>query len=62
MSQYPFQIDQTQNLISSVTGRAPVCVRPQAIVNAVVGSSFPGAVIGLHDGGGDRSETVVALP
>jgi peptidoglycan/xylan/chitin deacetylase (PgdA/CDA1 family) len=97
VSQYPFQIDQTQNLISAVTGRAPVCVRPpydawngttlqqlasrglttmsysvdsidyqhpgvQAIVNAVVGSSFPGAVIGLHDGGGDRSQTVAALP
>ena len=97
VSQYPFQIDQTQNQISAVTGRAPVCVRPpydawnattlqqlasrglttmsysvdssdytrpgvQAIVNAVVGSSFPGAVIGLHDGGGDRSQTVAALP
>jgi len=97
VSQYPFQIDQTQNLISTVTGRAPICVRSpydawnattlqqlaarglttlsysvdskdykrpgvQAIVDAVVGSSFPGAVIGLHDGGGDRSQTVAALP
>jgi peptidoglycan/xylan/chitin deacetylase (PgdA/CDA1 family) len=96
-SQYPFQIDQTQNLISSVTGQTPICVRPpydawngttlqqlaarglttmsysvdssdykrpgvQSIVDSVVGSSFPGAVIGLHDGGGDRSQTVAALP
>jgi peptidoglycan/xylan/chitin deacetylase (PgdA/CDA1 family) len=33
-----------------------------AIVQDVVGASFPGAVIGMHDGGGDRSETVAALP
>jgi peptidoglycan/xylan/chitin deacetylase (PgdA/CDA1 family) len=33
-----------------------------AIVQAVVGAAFPGAVVGLHDGGGDRSETVAALP
>jgi peptidoglycan/xylan/chitin deacetylase (PgdA/CDA1 family) len=33
-----------------------------AIVQAVVGAAFPGAVIGMHDGGGDRSETVAALP
>ncbi len=34
----------------------------QSIVNAVVGSVFPGAVVDLHDGGGDRSQTVTALP
>ena len=34
----------------------------QAIVNNVVGAAFPGAVAGLHDGGGDRSQTVAALP
>ena len=33
-----------------------------AIVNNVVGAAFPGAVAGLHDGGGDRSQTVAALP
>jgi peptidoglycan/xylan/chitin deacetylase (PgdA/CDA1 family) len=33
-----------------------------AIVHAVVGAAFPGAVVGMHDGGGDRSETVAALP
>jgi peptidoglycan/xylan/chitin deacetylase (PgdA/CDA1 family) len=33
-----------------------------AIVRAVVGAAFPGAVVGMHDGGGDRSETVAALP
>ncbi len=34
----------------------------QAIVNRVVSAAFPGAVVGMHDGGGDRSETVAALP
>jgi peptidoglycan/xylan/chitin deacetylase (PgdA/CDA1 family)/ribosomal protein L24E len=34
----------------------------QGIVQAVVGAAFPGAVVGMHDGGGDRSETVAALP
>jgi peptidoglycan/xylan/chitin deacetylase (PgdA/CDA1 family) len=97
VSQYPHQIDQTQQAITAVTGEAPNCVRPPydafnsttldqlrrrglttmsysidssdyrrpgvgAIVNNVVGAAFPGAVAGLHDGGGDRSQTVAALP
>ncbi|MCU4182809.1 polysaccharide deacetylase family protein [Acidiferrimicrobium sp. IK] len=33
-----------------------------AIVRSVVGAAFPGAVVDLHDGGGDRSNTVAALP
>ncbi|HEX4434534.1 MAG TPA: polysaccharide deacetylase family protein [Acidimicrobiales bacterium] len=33
-----------------------------AIVSRVVGASFPGAVVDLHDAGGDRSQTVAALP
>ena len=33
----------------------------QAIVNRVVGAAFPGAVVDMHDGGGDRAETVAAL-
>ena len=33
-----------------------------AIVDGVVGAAFPGAVVDLHDGGGNRSETVAALP
>ena len=33
-----------------------------AIVAGVVDAAFPGAVVDLHDGGGDRSETVEALP
>ena len=33
-----------------------------AIVHNVVGAAFPGAVVDMHDGGGDRSETVAALP
>jgi peptidoglycan-N-acetylglucosamine deacetylase len=33
-----------------------------AIVSGVVDAAFPGAVVDLHDGGGDRSETVAALP
>src|SRR5580698_8553037 len=34
----------------------------QAIVNGVVSAAFPGAVVDMHDAGGDRSETVAALP
>ena len=33
-----------------------------AIVSRVVAAAAPGAVVDLHDGGGDRSETVAALP
>jgi peptidoglycan-N-acetylglucosamine deacetylase len=32
------------------------------IVNAAVGGARPGAIILLHDAGGDRSQTVAALP
>jgi peptidoglycan/xylan/chitin deacetylase (PgdA/CDA1 family) len=97
VSEFPYQIDQTQNLIASLTGRIPTCVRPPydafnatvldqiaerglttmsysidprdwtlpgvgAIVDNVVGAAFPGAVVDMHDAGGDRSETVAALP
>jgi peptidoglycan/xylan/chitin deacetylase (PgdA/CDA1 family) len=97
VSQFPYQIDQTQNEIRALTGDTPSCVRPpyddwdttvldqiavrglttmsysidprdwtlpgvQAIVDSVVGAAFPGAVVDMHDGGGDRSETVEALP
>jgi peptidoglycan-N-acetylglucosamine deacetylase len=34
----------------------------QAIVNQAVTAAFPGAVVDLHDAGGDRSQTVAALP
>ena len=34
----------------------------QAIVTRVVGAAFPGAVVDMHDAGGDRSQTVAALP
>jgi peptidoglycan/xylan/chitin deacetylase (PgdA/CDA1 family) len=34
----------------------------QAIVSRVVGAAFPGAVVDMHDAGGDRSQTVAALP
>lgn len=34
----------------------------EKIVNSVVGAAFAGAVVDMHDGGGDRSETVAALP
>jgi len=34
----------------------------QVIVSRVLGAVFPGAVVDLHDGGGDRSQTVAALP
>ncbi len=97
VSQFPYQIDQTQFTISALTGQTPECVRPpydswnttalqqiagrglttmsysidpsdykmpgvQAIVDRVVNAAFPGAVVGMHDGGGNRAETVAALP
>jgi peptidoglycan/xylan/chitin deacetylase (PgdA/CDA1 family) len=34
----------------------------QAIETSVVGATHPGSVILLHDGGGDRSQTIAALP
>lgn len=34
----------------------------EAIADAVVGSVRPGAVVVLHDGGGDRAATIAALP
>ena len=34
----------------------------EAIVSRVVGAAFPGAVVDMHDAGGDRSQTVAALP
>ncbi len=34
----------------------------RAIVNAAVNGARPGAIILLHDAGGDRSQTVTALP
>jgi peptidoglycan/xylan/chitin deacetylase (PgdA/CDA1 family) len=33
-----------------------------AIVRGVVGAAFPGAVVDMHDAGGNRAETVAALP
>ena len=34
----------------------------QAIADRVVGAAFPDAVVDMHDAGGDRSQTVAALP
>jgi hypothetical protein len=97
VSQFGYQIDQTQSEIRSLTGQTPTCVRPPydawngtvlqqiaarglttmsysidprdwslpgvgTIVDRVVGAAFPGAVVDMHDGGGNRSETVAALP
>jgi len=97
VSEFPYQIDQTQNEIRSLTGQTPACVRPpddvwdttvldqiaqrglttmsysidprdwslpgtQTIVDRVVAAAFSDAVVDLHDGGGDRAETVAALP
>ena len=33
----------------------------QAIISAVLGTAKPGAIVLMHDGGGDRSQTVEAL-
>ena len=39
-------------------------LRPGAsvIVQRVLSALHPGAIVGMHDGGGDRSQTVAALP
>ena len=91
------QVDRTNELLGSLTGRHISCVRPpqghidhgvvgrlasrgltgvlssddprdwtrpgtSSIVRQVLAQSSPGAIVELHDGGGDRSETVQALP
>jgi len=91
------QVDRTDQLLVTLTGRPLRCVRPPygrydravverlatrglatvmwdvdprdwsrpgvgAIVARVAAGLHPGAVIELHDGGGDRSQTVAALP
>ncbi len=33
-----------------------------AIVQSALAGAHPGAIILMHDGGGDRSETIAALP
>ena len=35
---------------------------PEAIEQRVLEAVHPGAIVLMHDGGGDRSETVAALP
>jgi len=44
--------------------RAPDWARPgvSVIINRILERATNGAIILLHDGGGDRSETVAALP
>ena len=37
-------------------------VRPRQIVRRVLDAVRPGSIVILHDGGGDRSATVAALP
>lgn len=91
------QVDRTDQLLVTLTGRPLRCVRPpygrydrvvverlatrglatvlwdadprdwsrpgvDAIVARVAAGLHPGAIIELHDGGGDRSQTVAALP
>jgi peptidoglycan-N-acetylglucosamine deacetylase len=34
----------------------------QAIVNSALAGAHPGAIILMHDGGGDRAQTIAALP
>jgi peptidoglycan-N-acetylglucosamine deacetylase len=34
----------------------------RAIVQRVLSAARPGAIVELHDGGGDRSQTLAALP
>jgi peptidoglycan/xylan/chitin deacetylase (PgdA/CDA1 family) len=94
---FRMQVDRTDDLLGSLTGRRISCVRPpqghvnkdvlkrlaarglttvlwsddprdwtrpgaSAIVQEVLAEAAPGAIVELHDGGGDRRETVQALP
>ncbi len=35
---------------------------PRAIARSILSAARPGAIVELHDGGGDRSQTLAALP
>lgn len=96
-SALPAQVDQTTQLLGSLTGRPVTCLRPPggdinaavetelaqrgltpvlwnddprdwtrpgvaAIVRVALSEAKPGGIVELHDGGGNRSETVQALP
>jgi peptidoglycan/xylan/chitin deacetylase (PgdA/CDA1 family) len=91
------EVDQTSQLITSVTGQSVKCLRPpygatnrsvvgqlaqrglgelmwdidtadylrppaSVIAQRVLSALHPGAIVIMHDGGGDRSQTVAALP
>jgi peptidoglycan/xylan/chitin deacetylase (PgdA/CDA1 family) len=91
------EVDQTTQLITSVTGQPVKCLRPpygatntgvvnqlaarqlgelmwdidpsdylrppaSVLAQRVLSALHPGAIVILHDGGGDRSQTVAALP
>jgi peptidoglycan/xylan/chitin deacetylase (PgdA/CDA1 family) len=91
------QVDRTDDLLGTLTGRRVTCVRPPKghfnkavatrlaargvstvlwsddpgdwarpstprIVQRVLTGLKPNAIVELHDGGGDRSQTVEALP
>ena len=97
LSQWGYQVDQTDALLAGATGHPVRCLRPpygdtnstvlsqlggrglaelmwdidpsdyqmpgaSIIAHRVLSALHPGAVILLHDGGGDRSQTVAALP
>jgi len=91
------EVDRTSALLTSLTGSAPLCLRPpygalngatvalvssrglatvlwstdtsdyrrpgaDTIVARVLAGVRPGAIVLMHDGGGDRSQDVAALP
>jgi peptidoglycan/xylan/chitin deacetylase (PgdA/CDA1 family) len=95
--QFAHQIDHTSDVLQSISGLRPVCVRPpagksdagvtsrlaargltsvvwtadsrdfekpgvDAIVHHALDGLRPGSIILLHDGGGNRDQTIAALP
>ena len=42
--------------------RTPVDIRPDERGTRIPSSGRPGSIVILHDGGGDRSATLTALP
>jgi peptidoglycan-N-acetylglucosamine deacetylase len=49
-------------LLWTVDTREYARISPKALVERAVEGARPGAIILLHDAGGDRSQTVTALP
>lgn len=62
MADYALSMGYTVVMWSVAAGDTEPSNDTQAYINNVVNNVHPGSIILLHDGGGDRSQTVAALP